>query len=748
MKKIVHNAFQLLLCCSLLVTAGCGYLSDKPLSDVVERQDLSTCKIDPAKLSEIFKKDQAQQIRCIQQNFVQFTKYVRTTSTNSVNESDMNEFIRKFFQGQSENIVKGLSVIFQLNMILLKDEADQISRGNISPLFDLLIEVNREAIVITDVLTQMGNKDNAGKFWEYKAKFSTAVSHFANTTLQIISKKNGGQKLNIKNFILDAAVKIGSKEIDSGTVESLMFLKKILLAGERDVITSQEIETLIGNLPSILNLSFDMFFAREDNFNSDIDHAKFYLQNIRELYRIIEFNQDNFELLKIDQLTTLIKKVQGTDAKINLDKFKPTITVLKSKFLNSNGDAFMLLDIKTIIGIFEELNEQILFDNLTYDAYQKTLDNDIQIGSLLPLKLSEYKLFSIRRLIEMQDNFQNIAVNFKYFRESSSHLQHYGTEIKRTKSGFVELSMIRFAAKKLLKSYGHIDNSGARQVSVVEFQTFLLDMKPVLQELNLWSNNFENFARNAVFLADLFQHQSNGDFNVNLNEATEYIAMVLSSVQVNEKIQTEISKACNSGTDRDHPSFEVNCFNQHYFETIMKTLNYSSNFPRLESYIFNNSKEELQNYLKGVEGFARENNDPKVPINKRDSTLILGALLNIESTFLRFDVNRDNTIDNFNVIGREGDTDITELDTAFKIYRSAIIKVAKLAPEQEKYAQAIFLYMVKYMEIPPQGSWLDNAKFWYFYKWGSRKHIVAKRLNIGVLLYYLVNQNATKFRIR
>jgi hypothetical protein len=180
----------------------------------------------------------------------------------------------------------------------------------------------------------------------------------------------------------------------------------------------------------------------------------------------------------------------------------------------------------------------------------------------------------------------------------------------------------------------------------------------------------------------------------------------------------------------------------------MKTLNYSSNFPRLESYIFNNSKEELQNYLKGVEGFARENNDPKVPINKRDSTLILGALLNIESTFLRFDVNRDNTIDNFNVIGREGDTDITELDTAFKIYRSAIIKVAKLAPEQEKYAQAIFLYMVKYMEIPPQGSWLDNAKFWYFYKWGSRKHIVAKRLNIGVLLYYLVNQNATKFRIR
>jgi hypothetical protein len=744
MKNYQKMVCRLVLCVLVLVTAGCGYVSDKPINDVIDKQEMQTCKIDPSKLAEIFKKDQVSQIRCIQENFLQFTKYVKTNSNGSVNESDMNEFIRKFFQDQSETIVKGLSVIFQLNMILLKDEADQISKGNISPLFDLLIEVNRDAILITEILVDMSKKDKSGQFWEQRAKFSAAVSHFASTTLKIISKKTGGQKLNIRTFILESAQKIGSKDIDATTVDSVLFLKKILLAGDREVITSAELEKLIGNLPSILNIFFDMFYISADNFPNDTDHAKFYLDNITELYRIIEFKQENFELLKVDQLTTLIKKLLGPESKINVDKFTPTLLALKVKFLKSQGDSFMLADVKTIIDLVKELNEQILFDNLTYDAYQETLNTPLAITFIAPLKLSEYAIFSKRRLLELQDNFKNLAINFKYFREKESHLQYYGNEYKRPKYGFIELSTIRFAASKLLKSYGHADNTGAMQVSVEEFQLFLLDMKPVLEELKLWTKDFENFARNAVLLADLFQHQSNGDFGVNLNEATEYISMVLSAVQVNQKLGTELSKYCDPGLNKDEPLFDVACVNDNYFKSLLENLNYKEYFPRLVTYIHASSSEELMAYLQGVEGFAREKNDPKIPLNSRESTLILGAMLNIESTFIRFDVNKDNILDNQTIVAYDGKEKLSELDVAFRIYRSAIIKVAKLAPSQEKYAQAIFLYMIKYMEIPPQGSWLDNAKFWLFYKWGMNQPILAKRLNVGTILYYLVNQNATK----
>jgi hypothetical protein len=204
-----------------------------------------------------------------------------------------------------------------------------------------------------------------------------------------------------------------------------------------------------------------------------------------------------------------------------------------------------------------------------------------------------------------------------------------------------------------------------------------------------------------------------------------------------------ITANCDPGINKEDPVFEVGCWNEHFYEILLNKLNYKLFFPRLYAYINTSTPEEALGYLTGVVGFARDNNDPKVPINARDSVLIQGAMLNIESTFIRFDANKDNLIDNQTIAAYEDGKGLTELDVAFKIYRTAIIKVAGLKPENEKYAKSIFLYMIKYMEIPPQGRWLDNLRFLYFHSWESRKPIYAKRLNIGTLLYYLVNPNAS-----
>ncbi len=148
----------------------------------------------------------------------------------------------------------------------------------------------------------------------------------------------------------------------------------------------------------------------------------------------------------------------------------------------------------------------------------------------------------------------------------------------------------------------------------------------------------------------------------------------------------------------------------------------------LQKYLQSTPEAEIQRFLIGVEGFARDIPDPKIPMNKRDLTLLLGAMINIETTFLRFDRNNDNIIDN------------SELDSAFEVYEEAIFSIARLKPDQRKYTKSIFLYMVKNMEIPKTGSWLDSVKFMYFHMWESRKTIHAKRLNIGTLLFYLVVQ--------
>lgn len=714
-------------------------MSDKPPAniDVYKADELQACKIDINKLGEIFKADQKEQIRCLQENFIQFTKYVRSRDNGSISETELNAFIKKFFKGQSDSIVKGLSLIFQLNMLLLRDEATRISRTNISPLFELLVKVNQEAIIITQVLKEMDDEKNQGKFWELRTKFNASITRFSEGTIKIIEKSPGlQQKLNIKDFIIEASKKLGSKEINPDTIDSLIFLKRILAGGEKEIITSDELTLIIAKLPKIMTLSFDLYYVKNTNFASDADHTRFYLTNVRDLYSIIQFAQPDFQLFTIDQILRL---AEGFVKDMDLRKFKPSIVALKSRLIGGEKESFSLKDLKAILDISHDLSERAYFNTVTYNTYRAILEKNDPILYLTQLDLpNQYDLFSSRRITELHLDFQDTAVNIRYFRAEKEMIPYYGTVIKRNKYGFLEATLLKWLSGKLLKAYGHKNTAGVPQVSLKEFETFLYDMKPLLIEFKLWSPTPETFARNAILLADLFQNKSNGDLEVNILEATEYIQMILSSVEISDKFRTQLSTVCDTGINEEDPVFETACFNSHFFNTMLNQLNYKKFFPRLNEYVTNNPINEVNEYLKGVEGFARDNPNPNIPVNKRDNILILGAMLNIESTFIRFDINRDNIID------------YKELVEAFKVYKSAIISLAGLKPAEEGYAQSIFLYMVSKMEVPPTGTWMQSAKFFTFHKCVSYEicrdtfldKIEAKRLNIGKLLYYMVNQTA------
>lgn len=110
----------------------------------------------------------------------------------------------------------------------------------------------------------------------------------------------------------------------------------------------------------------------------------------------------------------------------------------------------------------------------------------------------------------------------------------------------------------------------------------------------------------------------------------------------------------------------------------------------------------------------------------------------VESMFIKLDINEDNVIDNLRVVAHDGIKGFTELDLAFRIYRSEIIKAANLDATEENYAQSIFLYIMKYNKIPSP-SFLDRAKVFELYNFGSKEPIFAGRGNIETMLNYLGN---------
>lgn len=742
----LKRIFNHIVIIPLLLLSSCGYVSDKPVEDAnVYRADelQQTCKIDVSKLSEIFSTNQKEQILCLQQNFVQFTKYVRSKHPGAVTEAELGIFVKKFFEGQSDSIIKGLSLIFQLNMILLKDEADRISHNKISPLFDLLVKVNQEAVILTGILKSMDEDKNQSKFWTLRGQFNESTNRFATSAVAAIENSPGlAKQLNMRQFVIDMSKKIGDKEIDNETIDSFIFFKKLLVGGDEEVVTTEELKQIIAKLPKILGLVFDLYYVKGENFQNDTQEMRFYLVASRDLYSSIKFNQTDFELLTSDQLVTMAKKVIKD---YDVASFKESIEKLKVKFIGGKKNSITLKDLDVLLNILHDFFEKVYFVHVTYDEpvnnYILSKKAAVPASEINFKPLAGYDLFRIKpRLDQLFASFKDTAVNFRYFRNDSGSA-YYSTDILRNKTGFIEVNISKWLAWKLLNAYGHVDAKKNMQISMDEFSQFLQDSKPLLEEFNLWSPNFKTFARNAVLLADLFQHQSNGDQVINLNEATEYIGMILTAVDISGKFNNALVslELCDGGLNPKEAIFDANCFNENFYDVFLNKLKFKEKFPRLNAYYTGGSQVETLEYLKGVQGFARDDNSPGVPVNRRDSTLLFGAMINIETTFIRFDTNADNILD-FN-----------ELEAAFEsTYKPSIIVLADLKGDRVKYAKAVFMYMVSKMEVPKIGTYIEQGSFALYAECIESPRcrnttlfmdkIEAKRLNIGKLLYYMVNQ--------
>ena len=1200
MKKVKVLLTTFIFC----LVSSCGFLSDGPVKDqntFTSSELSSSCDLDPDQFGDILDINIEEQIACLESNFNQFSDYVQSNDRDNVSENELTIFVRRFFKGNSNTIIQGLKLIFELNMLLLKDEADSISRDNISPLFRLLLTVNRQAIIVTKTLNLMQDEKDPKKIFNLRKSLKKALKDFTNTSLEIISRPDQQAKeINLKEFILNLndRIDLGDNPIDDKLAEAILFIKKVFLGGDRNKLTSREIENAIRKIPDVVLMATDLIFITEDHFKSPKMFLNFQQKNLGRLNKLMETAPDSEVLFKLEDLFVIFDRVNGEDKfnlrdyekvfisvkkdliggnekefnyrelkylftyidialeglkfyeedrmltkdinlltleeklaikvkyleevdkrikkiqerldldhglpqNINILNFAKTLSseidefdfnidfvdaafgiktilaggtkdqlseeelnevfskarqlanfyfdisyvsdsfkedsskkwefigsvvaealpiiheeketesisyndlkvILKELFSNEddgsaggikldqveinaiiltlkeevfssssdyilNGEVKSLLTIATLATSALELvqsyqeksdllkkdpsrideftltlkQKAINFDrlvqerlgnidfinkNLDYQRIAKSLspifrDETVEDGDtpstpidqylikLSPIKtllfggtrdivtfdelqgisakLPDYieaafrltnadfehesdnekrwmtylqafvavksklvissaiKYFDAQELMNSVNWFMNLNLKedeqpvnydkftptilkfkgrvfhqiknpkvdpsiypfvktftaghlstllswahdalenlyfsektYKHFNENLSskrpirnlnltsvstypliressirnlrkeflkivrthrhytikvpkrdandelitnYVQHFGKDIHRTRYGFVQLSIIRFALEKVILGYS-INQDGNDVVDVDRINMLLLDFKPILQEFNLWTSNIETFGENAILLGDLFQNASDGDNAINIDEGAEYASMVIVAVTLGDEIMQELKDDCeNMGTEEDL-EFMPTCYRPYFFDSWLNKLSYTKYFPKLNEYYKVSPLRESVDFVRKTEGFARDEDNEQLPMGIRDYTLLVGALLNIESTFVRFDINNDNIIDT------------QELDKAFEVYRTSIIKIADLYGWKKMFAKTVFYYMVKNMKIPSETQ-VMKYHFQLNFNPMYEENIRAKRLNIGALLYNLI----------
>ncbi|MBT7608277.1 MAG: hypothetical protein HN576_00880 [Bacteriovoracaceae bacterium] len=653
---------------------------------------------------------------------------------------DLAETLRKLFNS-SIDLEKVHAVFRSFQKNLLGKESDSLKFKDLKVALHYLEIATTSIPYKNELLKKIEDIDKKEYFYK-KTIINEVKSDMIEFSLELKKLITRNIEFPKEQNILEFAIDLNQQypladKLTSDVIGSLFSVKTLLLGGAKESFSKQNIVDLLIKAPDLAENILNLFYINKRDLYTDSLKYQFFLEISNKLKNVFHLTDkilgEDELVIKRHELLHIADYMSKESQEFNIHKFMKSIDAIKTKVIGGNETNYMLSDIHKIMDLIIKGFENNLYFNETYKANKRIFKRTSKINYIPRVNLPIYSKIQSDQLEKLHHSFVHQAKTYRYFRRDNG-VAYYNFIIKRTRQGFVESSMINFIFKILQKAYGSVDGDNVINFSRESLKALLLDFKPILLEFDMWTVSFDDFVRNILLLSDLFQNTSNSTGFLEIDETTEFGILVLQAMKLSQEVFTTLKHIQDSGTataegvdcsyeDQDNPVFPVRCHRKFFFDIFFNKLNHKIDFPKFFRFYKNSTEEELDTYLMHIEGFSREYEDPDMPITQRDYGMIIGALLNIESTFIRFDKDEDN------VLNRE------ELDQAFLLYRSAIISLAELSGSREKYAKSIFLYLVKNKKVPNKVQLLN-----FHYNPFINKDIVAKRLNLGAVLYFLVSK--------
>lgn len=492
--------------------------------------------------------------------------------------------------------------------------------------------------------------------------------------------------------------------------------KVSLVGGRRGDLYRDQLVEILFKLEGISNIAFNVSNANEEN-HSKQEIAKLRFQEMGIFLNLLD--KDGFlHLLTTHELISILSQFKEDKRFL---AYTSILETLKAKLLGGYRSSLTIRDFKAILKYIEDFYGERYFAGISYDLYEKELSSPDKITNFKYTKNhNDFNLYPKAVLENYKEKFSAMITKIRLYRDEKGY-QFYGDTYRRTKVGLLEHYAMEFAFQLMAQAFGHKDTKGKRVFNLKELNTFLATFKPILKDFGVWSKKPKTFGRNTLLLADLFQANSDGSLTIDSTEVSEYGALALFAIKSIDELSVIMDLHCSQYTRNGTTGYHVECYRKYFFDIYLNKLGMAKYLPRLNRYIKESSKAEVMDFLLKVEGFAKLYHEPGMPEMKTDMINLIGAMLNIESTFLRYDTDKSNLLE------------ANELNNGFPVYKSAIISVAKLSKAREKYAKTIFLYMIKNMEKPSM-----TEVLWSYYNPLSSDKVESKRINIGALLYNMV----------
>jgi hypothetical protein len=702
-----NSLYSLSLLILLLILTSCGDLLEKDVKTPQLKPGRlgNECELNMDEIALILEKNVSTTINCLGTKLEAFMDYEELGQGNYLSRVSLINYLTATQTDLGPETHEIINSVFYLNHLITGEKKDFITRDSVRKIVNLALVFNRQAALHFDRTFRSTTEVNLDVHQMHRKRIAEAAGEIKKAIKEIFVPWRDGE---IHSLDIVKLVDSFIKQENSHTVEKsrgILFVKRIILGGEKETLTHVELGRLFENLPKILSLVLDG--VRFKYLTLDQQSMLRLVNDDLKIVNDIIFdpslgNRNKEEIFSLNEAIDGVQ--QFFNEKDSLTKFRALfhegLRILTKKepevsFVSEVDTKITGADLERIFSHGQILTAKGLAFHRLYQSPK--LSKLLASPTSLNLNPKDFEEFFPNERKELAD-FTRIANKFR-FQRGTFDVAYYSLDYKRNASAFFEITAYEYLIKLVFRFYG-----SSLSMSVEQVKALLKKFENELIETGiLMPRRYANTAETITLLGSLFQYQSDNNKVLDVNEAAEFAISLVTAMSAQKVLYSYLEK---KGCEKDDfGRLDPMCFRRYFLNGICT--NYKQYFPRLFEYLGMKGSDCEQNfqsagnreYLDKSIRAARfchiYDNGEEIYYSQGDIMSTLLAMMHIETTILRWDTNLNNTMD------------YNEVMKAYEIYEPAIQGMLPKLPDilnkpdiVKALAKVVYKYLVKYETTP------------------------------------------------
>ena len=680
--------FRFLLLSGLLGLVGCGEMFMQKQEEKKMSQLLS-CSADPSALSKIFTENIQGDLACLGESLNLFVEIVKTDRPGNLSYKELTAFIGKNMEEVDTNLFEPLKGFFEINSLLSGDHPLYIKKDNIKKLVGTLKLINK--VMVKHKVFEYFTSDNPVSYQEHSRRKAEIFNAFASVE-QALTKiyQRNDNSLDLSAFVKKFKNVDNSKILQNS--EKLLFIKKIFLGGDKKTLTAKEAKRLMLMLADASKIAYDIVHlpsvVHTGNEQEEI------LESLKEDFETISLNLYSDPLvdepmMTLDDIQYVVREHFPQAAEFM--GYEEAILQGKRIFLKNDAPFFTASELQKLFDIVLFNLKRGAFFFKAYAANKSILDRKTPIYRDLPTVIASNSLEE-----EFKADFNRIAKDYWFFLDQD-WMASYKNEIERSPWGMFLTATMEDLVQRVFSHYVEKSSKayGGYSMPRSKIQTLLEDFKSFLNEKELILPGREvNSAETIELMTALFQKQSDGNGDdIEVNETVELLTTMISGFRMSERFYEETAAKCALDSKG---RFMPSCMKDHFagvfdMEVAQNGKTFDIYMPKLAEYVRGLDQRSSDVLVGKMNIFTRTcssfSDGTPVPVSRGDTFMFFAGLINIESTYTRFD--RGGAANG----GYNNILEVSELNRAYdNVYEEAI--EAKVPAALAWRARDVFFYLL------------------------------------------------------